>query len=410
LCGDTIEATINGVLFASNYKLDSVGQNISGSQITITVYTSVCGFGLPVINPFSRKITILPLSGGTYNIKTRSLVANCSAGTSVNDSLTNMLTVATCCPATADLSASDTVVCEGGTLTFTDTSSFGTAWWWKEDGVTFSTAAFTASRTFNTPGYYTIRLVTGDGSCMDSSQVVIGVKTAPTASFNFVPNLYDYQFYDQSTAWKPEFMWDFGDTNSDTAQHPAHTYADTGNYIVCLTVTNTCGSDSACQSIDVTCPKPVADFVYSADSLTVDFTDSSANSNSWYWTFGDGNFSAVRSPSYTYPASGTYTVCLHVDGDCGSDTLCMDITVGDVGIGLIDLYGLKVYPNPATDQLTIAGLPSGDFSARFYDVLGRASESPVVSGRIDLELLPGAYVLEVMDASKLVYRGKIIIR
>jgi hypothetical protein len=42
--------------------------------------------------------------------------------------------------------------------------------------------------------------------------------------------------------------WDFGDGTSDSVYSTVyHTYTDTGSYNVCLTVRNTCGSDSYCR-------------------------------------------------------------------------------------------------------------------------------------------------------------------
>jgi len=47
--------------------------------------------------------------------------------------------------------------------------------------------------------------------------------------------------------------------------------------------------------------------------LTVQFTDASVGPvDQWNWTFGDGNVSSLKSPQYTYPAPGTYTVSLTV--------------------------------------------------------------------------------------------------
>jgi PKD repeat protein len=56
--------------------------------------------------------------------------------------------------------------------------------------------------------------------------------------------------------------------------------------------------------------------------LTVAFTDASANSpTSWYWTFGDGSTSTLKSPSHTYSIAGTYTVSLKATNSAGSNTL-----------------------------------------------------------------------------------------
>lgn len=61
-----------------------------------------------------------------------------------------------------------------------------------------------------------------------------------------------YQFSDLSqTIGATSWSWDFGDGNTSTEQNPAHEYAQAGDYTVCLTVTDSCASVSACDTITV---------------------------------------------------------------------------------------------------------------------------------------------------------------
>lgn len=54
----------------------------------------------------------------------------------------------------------------------------------------------------------------------------------------------------------------------------------------------------------------------------VNFTDASINTpNSWYWDFGDGNFSNQRNPQHQYLNDGVYDVKLVASNAFGSDTL-----------------------------------------------------------------------------------------
>ena len=49
------------------------------------------------------------------------------------------------------------------------------------------------------------------------------------------------------------FVWDFGDgTGSSIEQSPSYAFAASGTYSVCLTVTDSCGTDSVCQNVIVT--------------------------------------------------------------------------------------------------------------------------------------------------------------
>jgi PKD repeat protein len=69
---------------------------------------------------------------------------------------------------------------------------------------------------------------------------------------------------------------------------------------------------------------PVASFTGTPTSgqapLTVYFTDHSANTpTTWAWNFGDGATSALKNPSHTYAAQGSYTVSLTATNAYGSD-------------------------------------------------------------------------------------------
>jgi len=70
---------------------------------------------------------------------------------------------------------------------------------------------------------------------------------------------------------------------------------------------------------------PTASFIYTANGLSIDFTDTSSDLDgtvvSWLWNFADGTTSSEQNPSHTYLTPDTYWVELLVtddDGDTGS--------------------------------------------------------------------------------------------
>ena len=83
---------------------------------------------------------------------------------------------------------------------------------------------------------------------------------------------------------------------------------------------------------------PVANFSDTISGLTVNFTDSSTDSDgtvaSRAWNFGDGSTSTATNPSHTYAAGGTYSVSLKVTDNGGAtNTKTQSVTVAAAGGG-----------------------------------------------------------------------------
>lgn len=152
---------------------------------------------------------------------------------------------------------------------------------------------------------------------------------APIANYSYIDQGGGtIQFTDLSLNNPTSWLWDFGDGNTSTQQNPAHTYAVAEAYTVCLFVTNEFGTDFTCQGVEIVFA-PIASFAYSySGGASIDFEDQSTNNpTEWFWEFGDGNTSTVQYPQYNYAAPGTYTICLTVTNDSGSDVTCQEITI-----------------------------------------------------------------------------------
>lgn len=92
---------------------------------------------------------------------------------------------------------------------------------------------------------------------------------------------------------------------------------------------------------------PTANFTSSANGLTVQFTDTSTDSDgtiaSRSWNFGDGTSSTSANPSKTYSAAGTYTVTLTVtDDDGATNSKSSSVTVTGGGGGSVLTNGVPV--------------------------------------------------------------------
>lgn len=151
---------------------------------------------------------------------------------------------------------------------------------------------------------------------------------------------YDSSFVTQGFA--VNYYWSFGDGTGDTLQNPVHTYNAPGSYQACLVISTTNGacSDTVCQIITIGGMQPncTADFlVWNTGQGSFQFDNHSSPSGaSSFWSFGDGSTSTATSPTHSYAANGTYTVCLVYDastpigGPC-IDTMCQTLVVTGVG-------------------------------------------------------------------------------
>ncbi|HRC32138.1 MAG TPA: PKD domain-containing protein [Bacteroidia bacterium] len=123
------------------------------------------------------------------------------------------------------------------------------------------------------------------------------------------------------------YLWNFGDNTFSTIKNPQHIYASQGTYIVTLTVTTQCGVDSVQILVTATCTGTYNYFTHASSLLSATFNDPDPSATSWNWNFGDNTFSAIKNPSHTYAATGTYYVCLTKFNTCGSFTMCDSVKI-----------------------------------------------------------------------------------
>lgn len=152
--------------------------------------------------------------------------------------------------------------------------------------------------------------------------------------------------------------------------------------------------------------EPTPMFSVSGDSThvpaTMTFAYTGANTPySVKWIFGDGSTSRTLNPSHTYTDTGLIQVCLTVFG-CDSGTYCNWVTtLKPTGVSNVKVFPeLQVYPNPASDQLTIDHINIGT-EVQLFDLIGRQVYTTKTAGNrqvIDVhELQAGVYVLQLTN-------------
>ena len=124
------------------------------------------------------------------------------------------------------------------------------------DGPSSSGAVTFTTSTYNLfglpPGPYMIMVTDLAGCWVMQTLVLEPGNSPPVAAFSVATNLLTASFTNNSSPGV--YLWNFGDGTTSTAINPVHTYAEDGSYIVCLTVTNGCGTTLHCQSVTVTIP------------------------------------------------------------------------------------------------------------------------------------------------------------
>lgn len=131
--------------------------------------------------------------------------------------------------------------------------------------------------------------------------------------------------------------------------------------------------------------------------------------NQYFWSFSNGvipSYSTEANPTINFEQTGTYHVTVYVENAAGTSFYTQEITVEGCA-GLLDHgMGYKVYPNPASTQLTveIEGQASYE-NLELFDAMGRVvvRESLNDSGKntIDLSHVPsGMYVVRLLGKAQ----------
>lgn len=174
---------------------------------------------------------------------------------------------------------------------------------------------------------WTTAPIVGVQSGQDTLRLNLKVNSSPAPAFTFLTNSLQADFTN-TTAGSNTYMWDFGDGNTSTLQDPGHTFAAPGNYTVCLTADDGNCQGASCQTVTVGCAAPTPGFSASASGLMTTFNNTTVGTvTAQLWDFGDGNISTALSPTHTFAAPGTYTVCLTTTNICGTDSTCQTLTV-----------------------------------------------------------------------------------
>ena len=224
----------------------------------------------------------------------------------------------------------------GSQATFDNQSSNATGSNWNfGDG--FGSPDTNPSHTYLADGVYTVMLISSGICGNDTSTSQVTIQTPPVAGYSYqqlsdcIPAVVN--FTNQSSPNTNAFLWSFpgGTPSSSTQANPSVTYTAAGAYTVTLIAYSAVGTDTLTwENLIVVGSAPVASFLLSTDDTNVTFENQSIGASSYFWEFGDGQFSSAENPVHDYGAFGIYTVTLISTNPCGSDTSVIVIELSTV--------------------------------------------------------------------------------
>lgn len=239
-------------------------------------------------------------------------------------------------------------VCYYFANTFTDQSTIPlgnlTTWSWDFGDGSPLDANQNTTHAYGSFGDFNVSFtVTSDSGCVATTNGTAHVYEPPVSSFspNNVCDQTPYVFTDASTSNEgiiTSWIWDFQNdgTDDDNSQNTSFTYPIYGNYDVeHIVITDLGCSDTIVTTVTVT-RLPTAQFKsdFVCDGYATSFTDQSIGNAAalsfWNWDFdNDGNTDDTQqNPTFTFSASGTYSVNLSVEdaNGCVNDTT-LSVTV-----------------------------------------------------------------------------------
>jgi PKD repeat protein len=232
------------------------------------------------------------------------------------------------------------------------------------------------------------------------------VLNTPCADFTFTKAnncTRTVSFSDNSSNGPNLFSWDFGDGNTSSMRNPSHTYQTAGTYTVTFIASNATSSDTAIRTVNIT--SMTAAFTAAGQRVVgqpINFSSSAVGATSYFWNFGNGQFSSAATPSMIYTNAGQYVVSLAVVNSQGCSAVSSD-TLNILITGLDEKSvseSIQLYPNPSNGIFNLRYSGQMDLNTlKLNDAEGRLIRTLSISEKTKefnvSDLAPGVYHLQI---------------
>ncbi len=273
---------------------------------------------------------------GTYSISLT--VENfCSVDVEVKE-----ITIAADLPIAGFTQTSD-VLCAGNSVLYTNNSSNATSFQWEfEGGLPSRSTSVNPVVIYPNPGVYDVTLtaLNEDGETTTVKEETLEVIELPTVDFTIsqTDNTVELSSFVSSGL---SLSWEFGDGNTSTDANPSYTYTTDGQFVITLSGSNQCGTESIQKAIIIeadavtdTIPNSAPEELQASISVSsrtlcagsiATFDDLTENAEERTWLFEGGipNQSTEKNPSVLYVQGGSFEVSLVTRNATSVDTLIL---------------------------------------------------------------------------------------